>query len=342
MLPQKLPGRCLCPRCEETPALRRLFPQTPRHSSRVTLPNWCSETKSEDTSHSVWWTKTGNKLNAHKLRWKYGTNVNTNHDLVTWPYNIHVDADSRQIKLHPELEHQLLTSVQTQYFNEGGNFRHNPKIRVHCTTLVDNDVLENRVVPISHDQKSPHYLPLSLHFCWTHGISLIIQHFPAWRLQPQTLVAGKMFAALEVSQNFLVTMSHYRDARVTNAATETARFCRNICVHSHKKLPNITGLPFFFILNVLLYRNRRRGLPLSQSSPLVTLVLPNRGTPRNDLCSTYSNRLETTSNPVNSKCAWNIWRTERNIMSVSKKLFWTTDKRRKRKQYMTKKTSNTN
>ena len=67
-LPQNFSGRCLSRRCEEAPALRRLVPLTPRYSSRVTVPNWCRETNSEDTSRSVWWTKAGNKLDAHRLR----------------------------------------------------------------------------------------------------------------------------------------------------------------------------------------------------------------------------------------------------------------------------------
>ena len=45
----------------------------------------------------------------------------------------------------------------------------------------------------SLSQRSPHFfLPLSLYFCWTHGIPLILQHVPAWCLQPQTFVAGKI------------------------------------------------------------------------------------------------------------------------------------------------------
>ena len=139
-LPHKLSWRCLCPRCKETPALRRLVPQVPRFSSRVTLSNWCSEIKSGDTSHSVWWTRADNKLDAHRLRRQSAANVKTNQDLVAWARNIHVDTDSRQSKLSPELVHQLITYAQTQHFNEGGNFRPIPKIRVYCTTLVDNDV----------------------------------------------------------------------------------------------------------------------------------------------------------------------------------------------------------
>ena len=126
-LANRLSGRCVCPTCEETPALRRRLPQTPPYTSRVTLPTWFSETKSGDTSHSVWWTKTSNKLDANWLRRKYGANLNTNQDLVAWPGNIHVDTDSRQSKLRPELVHQFIPSAQTQHFNEGGNFRRNPR-----------------------------------------------------------------------------------------------------------------------------------------------------------------------------------------------------------------------
>ena len=75
----------------------------------------------------------------------------------------------------------------------------------------------------------------------------------------------------------------------------------------------------FFILYVFLERNRRWGSPISLPLPLVSLVSPNRGRARDGLCSTCSNRLKTSSNPVNSKCACKIWQG-RNIMSVSRKL----------------------
>ena len=42
---------------------------------------------------------------------------------------------------------------------------------------------------------------------------------------------------------------------------------------------------------------------MSLSSPLVSLVSPNRGTALDGLCCTNSNRLKVYSNPVNSKCA---------------------------------------
>ena len=106
-----------------------------------------------------------------------------------------------------------------------------------------------KVYSLSPDQRSPHYLPpLSLHFCRTHGIPLIIQHLQAWRLQPQTLIACEMFAALEVSQNFVVKLSQYRDVLATNTAIEMAGFCRNICGPSHQKLPNIIGRRSFLYL----------------------------------------------------------------------------------------------
>ena len=59
-----------------------------------------------------------------------------------------------------------------------------------------------------------------------------------------------------------------------------------------------------FILYVFFERNLRRGSPASLSSPLVSVVSPNRGITRDGLCSTCSNRLRTSSNPVNSKSAW--------------------------------------
>ena len=170
-LPHKLSWRCLCPACEKTPALCRLPAQFPRCSPHVTIPKWCSETESAGTSHSGWWTQTVNRLDAHRPRRLYGANINTNQDLVAWPRDIHVHTDGRQSDLRPELVDWLITSTQTQHFNEGGNFRHRPKIRVHRTSFVNNDVFGKWVLPVSHDQRSSHYfLPLALYFCWTHGI----------------------------------------------------------------------------------------------------------------------------------------------------------------------------
>ena len=127
-------------------------------------------------------------------------NDNTNQDLVTGPRYIQNDSDSREGELHPELIYQLMTSTQTQNFNEERNFGHNSRIGVHSTNLVDNDVLRKRVLPVSYDQRSPHdSLTLSLNFYRTHGIPFLVQHFPVWRVQDQALVAWKMFAALEVS-----------------------------------------------------------------------------------------------------------------------------------------------
>ena len=122
-LRHELSVRCLCPRFEETPSLCRLPPKIPRYSSRTTLSNWCSGTESADTSHSERLTKAGNKLDAFRLRRKYEANMISNQKLATWPRDIHVDTDSRQSKLCPELImiNQLLASAQMQHFNEGGN-----------------------------------------------------------------------------------------------------------------------------------------------------------------------------------------------------------------------------
>ena len=74
-------------------------------------------------------------------------------------------------------------------------------------------------------QRSPQYLlPLLLYFCWTYRIPLKIQHIASWRLQPQTLVAGKMFAALEVLQIFVVTMSQHKDVLATNTQNKWLGF----------------------------------------------------------------------------------------------------------------------
>ena len=123
---------------------------------------------------------------------------------------------------------------------------------------------------------------------------------------------GENVCSPEVSQNLVVTMSQHRDVFATNTAIEMAGFCRNICRPSQKKLPNIIAPPqVFFILYVLLDRNRRRGSPMLLSSLLVSLVSPNRETARDGLCFTCSKRLKTPSKPVNSKCAWKISRMER-------------------------------
>ena len=98
--------------------------------------------------HATNWMHTGRVDNTAKIK-------NTNQDLVAWPRNIHVDSNNRQSKLCPELVHQCKISAQTQHFNEGRIFSHNPKILVHFTSLVDNDVQGKRILPVSHDQKSP-------------------------------------------------------------------------------------------------------------------------------------------------------------------------------------------
>ena len=70
MLPLILSEKCLYPRSGKWPAPPYLVLQTPRCSSLKILPNWCSETKYEDTSHGEWWTK-------HATNWMYTGNVNT-------------------------------------------------------------------------------------------------------------------------------------------------------------------------------------------------------------------------------------------------------------------------
>ena len=125
-----------------------------------------------------------------------------------------------------------------------------------------------------------------LYLCWTHGIPLVIQHFPAWHLQSQTLVARKMFAAVEVPQFFVVTMSQHGHILATNTAIEMAGFCRNIRGPSHKKLPNITSYSAFFILYVVSDRNRRRGSPMLLSLPLLRLSIPDCSNTAHDVNKT--------------------------------------------------------
>ena len=75
-LPHKFSGRCLGPTGEEAPAPCRLLLQIPRCSSRVIWPSWYSETEFADPSHSRWWTKTVDRLDAHRPRRNYGAKYN--------------------------------------------------------------------------------------------------------------------------------------------------------------------------------------------------------------------------------------------------------------------------
>ena len=222
----------------------------------------------------------------------------------------------------------FIASTQRQHFNEGRNNRHNPKIRFRCTSLVDNDGLGKRVLPVSHDQRSPHYfLPVSLHFCRTQTIPLIIQHFPTWRLEPQTLVAWKRLVALENSENFVVDMSQYRDVLATNAAIKRAGLCRNICGPSRKKLTNITGPPRLVPFISPLGPHSSPGLT---HVTLIAAFVAGITQSENSTGRPLRYWLKISSNSVNGKCAWKKpSRMERSIMSVRKKLCWTTNKSRK-------------
>ena len=170
--------------------------------------------------------------------------ITTNQDVVAWPRYIQVYTNRRQSELRPETVDKLITSTQTQHFNEGRNFSHHPKIPVHTTSFINNDDFWEWVFPVSHDQRSPHcLLSLALYLCCTHDVPLIVEHFPAWSLQPQTLVARKVFAALEVPQNLVVTMSKHQHVLATNSAIKMTGFCRNIFGPSRKESPNITRSP---------------------------------------------------------------------------------------------------
>ena len=84
-------------------------------------------------------------------------------------------------------------------------------------------------------------------------------------------------------------------------------FGRNICGPSKKNRPTSLVPQALFILYDFLERNRRRGSPALLSSPLVSVVSPNRGRARDGLCSTCSSRLKTSSNPVNNKSGCKMW-----------------------------------
>ena len=240
-LPLKLFWRCLRPKCEETPAPCHLPPcfnwaicppvETARHDS------WIHPIQDDGLQRERNWMHTGH------VKYKEQS-ITTNQDLVAWPRDIHVDTNGRQSELHPETVDELITATQTQHFNEGRNLCHHPKIRVHRTSFVNNDVLWEWVLPVSHDQRGPHYLfSLALYLCWTHDVPLIVKHFPACCLQSQTLVARKIFAALEVPENLVVTISYHWHVLATKSAVEMTVFGRNICGPSHKASPNITRSP---------------------------------------------------------------------------------------------------
>ena len=134
------------------------------------------------------------------------------------------------------------------------NFRSDVKLRwgmkfwplsqdwVYSASLVDNEVFRKRVPPASYNQRRPHdSLLLSIFFCRTYGILLIHQHLPAWRLQPQTLVAWKLLTALEVSKNLPV--SQRIQVLTTNTAIKMAGLCLNICWPCYQKLTNVDCPP---------------------------------------------------------------------------------------------------
>ena len=203
--------------------------------------------------------------------------ITTNQDLVAWPRDIHVDTNGRQSELRPETVDELIAS--TQHFNEGGNLSHHPQIRVHNTSLVNKDVFWEKVLSVYHDQRSPHDpFTLALYLCWTHDVPLIVKHFPAWRLQPQTLIARKLFAALEVPQNLVMTMSQHRNVLATNSAVKMTGFCHYICGPSHKESPNFTRSPSSLHLVHLL---GTKSPPWLTSITLVTTRVSGITQPRN-------------------------------------------------------------
>ena len=171
------------------------------------------------------------------------------------------------------------------------------KIDVHSTSLVDKDVFRKRVLSVSHDRRSPlDSLLLLLYSCRTHGIPLVVQHFPVWRFQHQTMAAIKKPSALEVSQNFVITISWNRDFLSTNAAIKTTGLCRNIWASSRFFKPIS-----FFSRRSSCYKSVWTA-PMSLLLPLVWMVSPNRRTTRDGLCSTCSKRLKTSFDPLNSRC----------------------------------------
>ena len=295
--PHTLVWRCLHPKFAETPAPCHLPLRTPHCSSRVTWPSSNSAKESVDTSHSGWWTKTV------KLNWMHTGHVEhteqpitTNQDLVAWPRDIHVDTNGRQSELRPETVDELIASTQTQHFNEGWNLRHHPHIRVHSTSFVNNDVFCEWVLPVSHDQRNPHDLhSLALYLCWTHDVPLIVKHFPAWRPQPQTLIARKVFAALEVPQKLVMTMSQHRNVLATNSAVKMTGLCRNICRPSHKESPNVTRSPSSLHLVRLL---RTSPLPWLTSITRITTRVSGVAQPRENAKWPLFHLLQSTQNII--------------------------------------------
>ena len=304
VLPHKLPWKCLHSKCEETPEPCRLPPQIQGRSSLVICPVDTARQNSRlHPNLDDGLKQSTNGMHTGHVEYTEQPTT-TNQDLVAWPRDIHVHTNGRQSELRIETVDELITSTQTQHFNEGGNLSHHPNIRVHCTNFVNNDVLWEWVLPVSHDQRSPQYLlPLTHYLCWTHVVPLIVKHFPAWRLQPETLVTRKCLLPWKCRKtswwpwvsNDTSLWQTLQKKRLGFVATSVGPVTKN--------RPTSIAPQALFILYVFFEHNRRRGSPISLSSPLVSLVSPNRGRAPDGLCSTCSNPLKISSKPVNSKSA---------------------------------------
>ena len=127
-------------------------------------------------------------------------------------------------------------------------------------------------------------------------------------------------------------MSQHRHVLATNSAKKWLGFVATSVGPVTKNRPASLVPKTFFILYVFLERNLRGVSPASLSSALVSVVSPNRGRARDGLCSTCSNRLKTSCNPVDNKSACAMW-TKRRIMRMRRKLCCTT-KTKERKHYV--------
>ena len=222
--------------------------------------------------------------------------LTTNQDLVAWPRNVKVDTYGRQSELRPETVDQLIASTQTQHLNEGGNLGHYPQVWVHSTSLVNDDVFTERVLLVPHDQRSPHDpLSLALYLRWTHDVSLIVEHFPARRLQTQPLIARKVLAALKVPQNLVLAMSQHRNVLATNSAVKMTGLCRCICRPSHKESPNVTTSPSSLHLISL---PRTQSPPRLASITFITTRVSGIAQPRNNTWWSLLHLLQPTQNII--------------------------------------------
>ena len=178
-LPLKLSERCLYFRCEEKLAPLRFVPRTPSCSSLVILPDWCNETKSEDTSHWEWRTK-------HAKNWTHtgdGDNTDQMKILTKNPLREHVKFTLTWITNTVNCDQSWYTSSKLPP-SSSTSMRAGTLViipRLGSTAPVSLTMMSSKKgTPCLSRPENPHYsLPPSLYFSRTHDIPVIVQHFPA-------------------------------------------------------------------------------------------------------------------------------------------------------------------